>query len=327
MFQMIFGFNISQIVRAAALYSLPEHLGQGLTTPEQIAEAESINVEATFRLMRACASIGLLTYDGKSGFMATPLLNTLHKDAPRSLRDTALIQPAPVHWLPWGRFNDAVKTGEPQAMATLGCSAWEYLAKTPVEAASVTGSLRNAALAFNREAATLVNTEGTRVVVDVGGASGTFVHALMQQNPLLEGIVFDLPHVVPTAIDAARNFGLEDRFSVVAGDFFSTPIPSGDLLLLKVVLHDWDDESCLKILRNCRRALHPGGRILLAEMLIDEIGKPGFSALMDLTMLVVLGGKERNLEEFRNLLCTAGFEFASVTKTGTPFVLIEATAI
>jgi hypothetical protein len=119
MFQMILGFNVSQIVHTAALYSLAEHLAQGPATPAEIAEAESINVDATFRLMRACVSIGLMTYDGHSEFAATPLLNTLHKDDANSLRGVALLMPAAGHWLPWGHLSNAIKTGEPQAMATL----------------------------------------------------------------------------------------------------------------------------------------------------------------------------------------------------------------
>jgi hypothetical protein len=114
MFQMICGFNVSQIVHTAALYSLAEHLAQGPATPAEIAEAESLNVDATFRLMRACASIGLMTYDGHSKFAATPLLNTLHKDDANSLRGVA------AHARCWplvagGHLSNAIKTGEPQA--------------------------------------------------------------------------------------------------------------------------------------------------------------------------------------------------------------------
>ena len=326
MFQMIFGANISQIVHTAALYSLPEHLAQGRATPAEIAEAESLNVDATFRLLRACASIGLVTYDGQAKFAATPLLNTLHKDAANSMRGTALLIPAPGHWLPWGRLSDAIKTGEPQAVATLGRSAWEYLAETPAEAAAFTDAMKSASLVFNRDAARLVDTQSVRVAVDIGGASGTLIHSLMEENPALQGVVFDLPHVVPTATEASRELGLHDRCAVVAGDFFATPLPPADLFLLKLILHDWNDEACLAILNNCRRSISPGGRILVVEQLIDEIGTPGFAPLLDLDMLVMLGGRERNLDEFKALFTAAGFRFSSATPTSTPFVLIEAVA-
>ena len=143
--------------------------------------------------------------------------------------------------------------------------------------------MKSTSLAFNREAAKLVDTQSIRVAVDIGGASGTLIHSLMKENPALQGVVFDLPHVVPTAIKAAEDLGLQDRFSVVAGDFFATAPPPADLFLLKLILHDWNDEACLSILKNCRRTINPGGRILVVESLIDEIGTPGFAPILDMT--------------------------------------------
>jgi hypothetical protein len=160
-----------------------------------------------------------MTYDGHSKFAATPLLNTLHKDDANSLRGVALLMPAAGHWLPWGHLSNAIKTGEPQAMATLGRSAWEHLANTPAEAAGFTETMKSTSLAVNREAAKLVDTQSIRVAVDIGGASGTLIHSLMKENPALRGVVFDLPHVVPTAIKAAEDLGLQDRFWVVARRF------------------------------------------------------------------------------------------------------------
>ena len=326
MFQMIWGFTISQIVHAAALYSLPEHLGQGRATPAEIAEAESLNVDATFRFMRTCASLGLLTYDGHSKFAATPLLNTLRTDDPHSMRGPALLLPGRGHWSPWGNLSDALKTGDPQSVATLGRPAWEYLADTPAESTAFTETMKSTSFVIDREAAELVETQSVRVAVDIGGASGTLIHSLMKKNPALQGVVFDLSHVVPSAIKAAEDLGLQDRFSAVAGDFFVS-VPPADLYLLKLILHDWNDDACISILKNCRRAIHPGGRIVVVEMLIGEIGTTGFSPLIDLDMLVMLGGRERNLEEYKALITAAGFRFSHATPTSTPFVLIEAVAV
>jgi hypothetical protein len=327
MSQMIHGYTVSQIIHTVALYSIPEHLAQGPATPAEIAEAESLNPDATFRLMRVCASIGLMTYDGHSKFAATPLLDTLRKDDANSLRGRALIQPSPVHWLPWGQLSDAIKTGEPQALATLGRSAWEYLADSPALAAAFMEAMKNSSLVFDREAAKMIDTQSVRVAVDVGGASGTLIHSLMKENPALQGVVFDLPHVIPTAIKAARALGLQDRFSVVAGDFFGAALPPADLFLLKLILHDWSDEACLSILKNCRRAINPGGRILVVESLIGQIGAPDSASMLDMTMLVVLGGRERNLEEYTALFTAAGFRFSNATPTSAQWVLIEAVAV
>jgi len=322
MHEMISAFSISQIVHTAAVYSLAEHLADGLATPAEIAAAESINFDATFRLMSACASVGLMSYDGLDKFSATPLLKTLHKDDPNSMRGAALVLPAPGHWQPWGRLTDAIRTGEPQAAAALGRGLWEYFADTPGEAKAFTQTMKAMTASVSREAATLIDTQAARMAVDIGGASGTLVHALMGANPSLQGMVFDLPHVVSDAIKAAEALGFQDRFSAVSGDFLVSA-PSADLYLLKNVLIDWPDDACISILKNCRRAIDPNGRLILID-LVSEIGAPGIAPMADLTMLILFGGKVRRLEEFAALLTAAGFRFAKTTPTSTPFTLIEA---
>jgi len=327
MFQMIVGFGISQIVHSAAIFSLAEHLAQGPKTAVEIADAEALDADATFRLMRACASLGLMAYNEDSGFAATPLLRTLHKDDPNSLKGTALVQPASAHWLPWGRITDAIRSGKPQDEAALRCSAWDYFAKTPAEAEAFTQSMNAITRGVARDAARLIDTRSTTIATDIGGASGTLIHALMKENESLQGVVFDLPHIVPDAMKAAEKLGMQNRFSVEGGDFFSS-VPPADLHLLKWIMHDWGDDACLSILKNCRLSIHPGGRIIiLIEMLIEEVGTPGIASLADLIMLIMHGGRERNLNEFKTLLDASGFRFTSLTPTSTPFVLIEAVAI
>ena len=328
MYQLIWGFTASQVVHAVARYCLADHLAAGPQSAQHIAERESLSVNATFRLLRACASMGLVNYDGQSKFSTTELLDTLRTDAAGSLRGAALLIAASGHWLPWGRLSEAVKTGVPQAVATLGRDVWAHLAQSPDEAAAFADTMKSVSAVFNREAMRLIDTRSVGVAVDIGGASGSLVHALMEQNPALRGIVFDLPHVLTSATQAvADRPDLRDRFSVVPGDFLAGAPPPADLYLLKLILHDWDDEAALKILRHCRQGINPGGRIVVIEQLLDQIGAPGPAALMDLNMMVVLGGRERDLGEYRTLLAAAGFQFASTTATHTPFVLIEARAV
>jgi hypothetical protein len=181
-------------------------------------------------------------------------------------------------------------------------------------------------LGVSKDAATLIDIQQATVAIDIGGASGTLIHALMEENQTLQGVVFDLRHVVPDAMKAAENLGIQDRFSVVGGDFFSS-VPPADLYLLKWIMHDWADDACISILKNCRLSANAGGRLILIEMIIEDIGKPGIATLADLTMFVVLGGRERTLNEYKALLNATGFRFTSITSTSTPFVLIEAVAI
>ena len=136
MMQMIFGYWVTQIVHAAATFSFADHLAKGAKTPEDIARAEGTDPSATFRLLRTCASLGMVTYDGKSRFGATSLLDTLRKDRPKNLQGLAPSLPAPGHWRPWGRFTETVKTGQSQTIPTLGATLFEYLAANPAEASA-----------------------------------------------------------------------------------------------------------------------------------------------------------------------------------------------
>ena len=323
MFDLITAFRVSQIVHCAALFSFADHLSGGPSSAEAIARAEGLDVDATFRLMRACTSFGLMTYDDHSGFSATPLLNTLLKDDPQSLRSTALAQPAQGHWLPLGRLSQSIKTGLPQATEALGAPVWDYYASAPLEANAFTESMNRLSTQISTEVANLIDTKNIGLVIDVGGAGGMLVQTLMEKNKSLHGGVFDLAHVLHSAKDAAISRGLQERFTAIAGDFF-VDVPPADLFLLKWILHDWNDEACLSILRNCRRSVRPGGRIAVVEMIVEDETPAPFTSLADLTMLALLGGRERTLAEFDRLLKLAGFRISRVEPTNTPFSLIEA---
>src|SRR5258708_13512911 len=141
MMQMLTGFFVTQIAGAVATYSIADHLAKGPATAEQIAKAESIDSTATFRLLRACASLGLVTCDDGLTFSATPLLGTLRTNVPGSLHSLAIAWSAPGHWRPWGRFLDATRTGHPQTVPALGAAIWDYYAQQPEQGADFPNAL------------------------------------------------------------------------------------------------------------------------------------------------------------------------------------------
>jgi hypothetical protein len=325
MAELITAYRATQLVRVAAMFSFAEHLADGPKTATELAEAESIDADATFRVLRLCASYGLVTSEDGVRFSGTTTLTTLRKDAPGSLRGLALTMGGPSHWLPWGRLPEAVRTGKPQAEAALGTDAWSYGAAHPEELQNSIDALNSASAAVSSEAVRTIDTTGVRLAVDVGGATGSLVQALMGVNSELRGVIFDLPTVVPHARAAIERAGLQDRLSAVAGDFFES-VPEADLYLLRYILHDWDDESCIRILRNLRRALRAGGRVLILETVIGDIGEPPAAPSMDINMMVVLGGRERRVPEFEVLLSIAGFRLVRSTPLNVPVTIIEAVA-
>jgi O-methyltransferase domain/Dimerisation domain len=325
MTEMMFGFAVSQIIRTAADLNLADHLAAGPRTADEIAEHEGSAPATTLRLMRACAAFGLVTTDGEARFHGTALLDTLRSDAPRSLRAMAMAVTNTGHWLPWIRFGESVRTGHSQAHNALGMDFFDYLEQNPSQALEFSAAMSNGTAVWARDLAGLIDTTNVRRVVDVGGANGTLLALLQTANPALHGIVFDRPNIARDAEVHIELNGFAERTEVVGGDFFES-VPPGDLYLLKFILHDWDDESCVKILRRCREAMEPGGRIAIFELIVGDDGKDNLGVLMDLNMLAVVNGRERTLTEFDALLQRAGLRRTAVLTADSPQSVIEAVA-
>jgi hypothetical protein len=173
MIQMLTCFAVTQIIGAAAAYKIADHLAKGALSAKQIAAAEGISADATFRLLRACASLGLVTCDATLTFSATPLLSTLRSDVRGSLSSLAMAWAAPSVWLPTGRFADAVRTGERQTVPAIGAEFWDYFAQHPAEGAIFTSAMHGFTSGVAPEVTRLVDTSNVKLTVDVGGASGT----------------------------------------------------------------------------------------------------------------------------------------------------------
>lgn len=321
--QMIKGFWISQIVGTLARFSVADCLAQGPLESDVLADCIGCKREPTFRLLRASAHVGLVAAWPNRCFGLTPLGELLRADVPGSVRNLAMLHTGHGSWAPWGRLTEAVRSGECQTLAALGHELFDYYAADPCEGHVFTAAMADHSAAIAEEVASLVDTSAVEHVVDIGGASGTIIAALLQRNPPLRGTILDRADVVPRAKAAIAARGLSARCEVLAGDFFER-IPQADLHVLKSILHDWDDAQCVRILRNCVSALHPHGRIVLIEWLLHEHEKPGPAALSDLNMLVLLPGRERSARQFGDLLQAAGLQLDRATEIASSLHVLEA---
>ena len=193
------------------------------------------------------------------------------------------------------------------------------------EGDAFTGAMANHSASVARPLAQVLDTSAVNHVVDIGGASGTIIAALLEANPALRGTILERADVVPRAEAALAKLGLASRCRAVAGDFFDS-VPEADLYILKVILHDWDDQQSINILRNCARAMRPNGRVVLVEQLFPEHGDPGEAALSDLNMLVLLPGRERTASEFAGLFRAAGLKLDRISELASSLALIEASS-
>jgi hypothetical protein len=239
------------------------------------------------------------------------------------MRDFAIAETAPGHWLPWGRLEDAVRTGERTTPAVLGCEIFEWYGQRPAEGAAFSGAMGNLSALAAQEAGRLLSLPEGATVVDVGGAHGTLLAGVLKAHPSARGILTDLPHVIADAPRALAALGVAGRVEAVAGDFFES-VPGGDCYFLKQILHDWSDDECVKVLRNCARAMRPGGKVVVVEMVVPEDDTPSLAQIMDLNMLVMLPGRERTATEFASLFRAAGLAAGEVTPTASPFSFLEA---
>ena len=323
--KMIRSFWISQIVGTLARLEIADRLARGPLESSALADAIECEPRATFRLLRAAVSLGLVVMLPDGRFGLAPPGELLRSDVPDSVRDFAVAMTGPGSWLPWGRLTEAIREGERQAVAALGHEFFDYYAANPVEGDAFTGAMAHHSASVAKPLARALDTSAVNHVVDIGGASGTIIAALLEANPALRGTVLERADVVPRAEAALAKLGLASRCRAVAGDFFDS-VPEADLYVLKVILHDWDDQQSVNILRNCARAMRPNGRVVLVERLVPEHGDPGEAAISDLNMLVLLPGRERTASEFAELFRAAGMKLDRISELASSLALIEASS-
>jgi len=228
------------------------------------------------------------------------------------------------HIVAWQHLSHTVMTGETAFDRAFGMSAWAYRAQRPALSSAFDRTMSDHAARAAQAVLSAYDFTHARTIVDVGGGGGTVIAALIAALPHARGIVFDQPHVVAGAADVLRAAGVADRVSITAGSFFDAIPPGGDTYLLQYVLHDWNDERCVALLRNCRAVMDSNARLLIVENLVPTRGDPADHVVMlDLHMMVMLGGRERGRAEFDALLQAAGFELLATLPTrGAGYILV-----
>lgn len=327
LFGMVVGIWAAQTVGTLARLGIPDAVAAGDTTAEAVAAKLSLDPDSTYRLMRGAAAAGIFLRPDEKTFLLTPMGELLRSDVPGSLRSFLDVQTAPGHWLSWARLDGTVKEGKAQVEKALGSDIWSYFSQNPGELRTFAEAMSG--LSTNLVGAILAVHDFGQVkrVVDVGGSQGVFLAGVLNQQPGARGVLFDLPQVIAEAGEPLRRAGVADRVESVGGNFFESVPEGGDLYLLKHILHDWDDAASIEILKNCRAAMAPGGKVAVAEMVIGGYADPpGPAVFLDLNMMVMLPGRERTVEEFAALFAAAGLELANVVPTKSPVVLLEAVA-
>jgi SAM-dependent methyltransferase len=321
--RMGFSFAVSQALYVAAELGIADLLQEGPRSTEDLAQATGCDADALYRVLRFLASEGVFREEAPRRFAQTGLSDALRADAPASPRDfIRMVNEEP--YAAWARLLYSVRTGKPAFDKVFGASRFEWLAGHPDQAALFQRAMIALGQSGNEAVAEAYDFSACKRVVDVGGGHGQLLSAIVTRNPHLSGVLQDLP----AGIEAARKGvgGPLPGCELVAGDFFAGVPAGGDVYIMKRVIHDWDDERAVRILDNCRRAMAPGGKVLVAEMIVPPGNDRHPIKVMDLNMLVVTGGLERTQEHFEQLLARVGLRLTRVIATRSPLSILEAVA-
>ncbi|OLT19096.1 hypothetical protein BJF79_02380 [Actinomadura sp. CNU-125] len=324
--QMIFGQLLSRAVCTAAELGLSDLLADGPLQVTELADRAGTDPRRLTQLMRCLTAFGVYSAGSDGSYELTAAGAALRTGAPGSALPTALLAAGGVG-AAWTGMLGTVRTGKTAFDELFGESFFEHLGRD--------GRLRGL---FDRsqthdqeleidQLLSAVDFSRHRRIVDVGGGDGALLARLLQAHPRTEGVLLDGAKTAANARARMNREGLTDRCTAVGGDFFSAVPADGDLYVLRQILHDWDDERCVEILRVCRQAMPPGARLLIIERIVEE-GATGqdarFAALMDLYMMTVVGGAERTAREFGDLLAKADFAVEAVHRLPTAAAVIDA---
>jgi hypothetical protein len=318
----------SQALYVAAKLGVADHFAGEPRSADELASATQTHAPSLRRVLRLLATCGVLVEEADGRFALTPVGAAL-KSGPGSFRAAAQLFAGPMVWSSWADLLTSVRTGEPAFHRVFGTDSFGYLETHPDEAAVFDEAMAAFTSSISTAVAVAYDFSKMRSVIDVGGGEGALLVGILRANPALRGTVFDLPRLEERARRKIAEAGLADRYEFAGGDFFES-LPSGhDAYLFKHVIHDWNDEQALRILRACRKAAGTSAKLLLVEGVFPpRITGPEMrgAAANDVNMLVATGGRQRSEAEFRDLYGRAGFTLTRIV--ATPMVsIIEGAAV
>ena len=322
--RLVDGFRVTQTIHAAVDLRIPDLLADGERTADDLAQASGADPSALYRLLRALASLGVLHEADGQCFSLTSLGTPLRSDVPGSIHGWVRLTGREYLWRSWGNLANAVRAGQNSFQSLHGSNVFEWRADHPEESAIFDAAMGSLTAASNAAILAAYDFGRFATVVDVAGGNGTLLAAILDAHPATRGILFDQEHVVSGAEPVLSSAGVLDRCTVVAGSFFESVPEGGDAYVLKWIIHDWEDDEAIAILRSCREAMSPEAVVLVIERDLGLPNENPAAKLSDLNMFVMPGGRERSHEEYAALFEQSGLRYASSTLAASGHAIIEA---
>jgi hypothetical protein len=323
--QIGFGYVASAALQVALHLDIADRLADGPQTVGDLARAAGVQEDGLYRVLRTLASVGIFEEQPPRTFATNAAADVLRKGE-TTLRNILYFLTDGIHFRTYGELLHSVQTGQPAVEKVVGAPVFEYVAGDPAFAERFNNGMTSMSAAAVAAALKAYDFGGIDVLVDVAGGHGMVLTSILRTYPTMRGVLFDVDHVIAGAATLIARAGVTDRCQTVSGDFFTAVPPGGDAYIMKHIIHDWDDERALVILKNIHRELRgtPRGTVILLESVVQPGNVPDFGKLIDLEMLLFPGGRERTAEEFADLFARAGFELARIVPTESPLSVIEA---
>ena len=325
MMQLINGYIVSQALRVAAELEVADKLLEGPKTAEQLVDTSGCIPSRLYRVLRFLVSVGVFEQKGDT-FEQNALSEHLRKESTETVWPAAVFSSnelfRALHAMP-----EALKDTSVGFHTTYGVPFFEFLQKNPNRGDIFDHMMQSF---HGHEAAAVIaayDFSTSTTLVDIGGGDGEMLTKILLANLSLQGILFDLPEVVGRSKQLLADHPAASRCNLVGGDFFDSIPANGDLYTLRHIIHDWADQPAIDILKTCRAAISPKGRLLIIEGVIEPGNQPTPQKLLDLIMMVTFSGQERTGEEYRILLETAGFEISRIIPTDSDVSVIEAVPV
>lgn len=327
MMELIVGAWTSQAITVAVELGIADVLDKGPLRLEELASRVKADPDALRRLLRALIGRGIFRQRSDGRYALNALAKSLRANAPLSTAAMAQMVGSVQHREHWSYLTDAIKSGKAVLPALRGMEAFDYLVGEPE-----LKEVFNRAMADTTEMAVdylmaAYSFYDYQTVVDVGGGVGRLLSAILKTTPSARGVLYDLPHALAEAPPVLRENNVADRVELLEGSFFDSVPAGGDVYVLKMILHDWPDDKAVEILQSVHSAAKVGTKVLVIDCVIPDHDREFLGHWTDLEMLLLQGGRERTVPEYRSLLERAGFRMTQWVPTASPLSFVEAEAI
>jgi hypothetical protein len=323
LFQMATGYWVSQAIYVAARLGIADVLAAGPKSGQELAVVTGADRESLYRLLRALCAMGVFQTLAADRFALAPLGEALRSEVPGSLRAMVLTL-GEIHYQAWGQLFHSVKTGTSAFQHAFEAPLFEYLGRNPEARNTFNEAMTDFSALVSYAVLLAYDFSDVRSIVDLGGGCGELLTSILRMYPVMHGTVLDTPAVIAAAEERLASSPSRHRCTLLAGNFLEAVPPGADVYLMSGVIHDWDEDHAIRILRNCQGSMAQHSRVLVIECVVPDGHDISFSKLLDLNMLVMNGGRERTKTEFRELFAAAGLRMTRVLPTLSPLSIVEA---